>query len=235
MIHNAAVEDGRMTAKARGVLVYLLSRPVGWSTSSDKLARSEAFQREGRDAIREALKELEEFGYLVRNRSQKPDGTWEWNQMVTDQPTMDGLSGDGLSDDGSSDDGKPVDINKKEINNKDSVLTSPSSSPSVTRGAPLPAEDHMQRFEQWWGVFPKSVRKPETLVEYHRAWNSGVSHDELLEAAKGYQRQITLDGTEHRYIASSVAWLQGERWKDKYPPAPVPKAKLHPLQRSVAE
>lgn len=243
-VHNAAIEDGRMTAKARGVLVYLLSRPPGWSTSSERLAASDAFQRDGRDAIRAALRELEQFGYLTRTRTNLPDGKWSHDQTVTDQPTMDGLSGDGKTADGSAADGKPVDINKTDSNNTDSsVLTSSSPSPSVTEDVVIPVstspvlsrEENKRLFEIWWGVYPNSQKHAETERLYAAAVKSGISHEVLLEAARGYIRRIKQQQIQPQYIASSVTWLKDERWQDKYPPAPKPPSALHPLQRSVAE
>lgn len=88
-IHNAALADGELSFKARGILAYLLSRPPGWQTSAERLARS---GRDGDRAIKSGLKELEERGYLKRSKKHKPDGTWEWTQVITDQPELDTVS-----------------------------------------------------------------------------------------------------------------------------------------------
>lgn len=82
-IHNAALADGRLSFKARGILAFLLSRPPGWKTSAERLARSGT---DGERAVKSGLKELEALGYLKRSRSHGPDGTWVHNQVITDQP-----------------------------------------------------------------------------------------------------------------------------------------------------
>lgn len=89
-IHNAALADGRLSFKARGILAFLLSRPPGWKTSAERLARSGT---DGERAVKSGLKELEALGYLKRSRSHAdgsdPDvaaGTWVHNQIITDQP-----------------------------------------------------------------------------------------------------------------------------------------------------
>ena len=82
-IHNAALADGRLSFKARGILAFLLSRPPGWKTSVERLARSGT---DGERAVKSGLKELEVLGYLKRSRSHGPDGTWIHNQIITDQP-----------------------------------------------------------------------------------------------------------------------------------------------------
>ena len=93
IISNQAIEDARLTFKARGLLAYLLSRPVGWTTSAERLAAT-ASDRDGKDAIKTALRELEQHGYLVRSRSQDAEGKWTWVHEVTDQVEV-GKSADG--------------------------------------------------------------------------------------------------------------------------------------------
>ncbi|QGJ92855.1 helix-turn-helix DNA binding domain protein [Arthrobacter phage Pureglobe5] len=121
-IHNAALADGRLSFKARGILAYLLSRPPGWKTSADRLAQSGV---DGERAIKSGLKELEEFGYLTRTRTHDPaSGTFIHNQIVTDQPTISAKQPDGdtlVHDDDTTSalctGGKQPDINKTELNN----------------------------------------------------------------------------------------------------------------------
>lgn len=109
-ISNAALSDTRLSYRARGVLAYLLSRPIGWRTSAENLANTGA---EGRDAIRTALNELETHGYLIREKQQGPDGRWSTDVYVYDDPqeqpaiTDDGFPGLG-TDDGFPVVGKPA-------------------------------------------------------------------------------------------------------------------------------
>ncbi|QCQ93896.1 replication protein [Rhodococcus sp. SGAir0479] len=65
-ISNAVMNDDRLSFRARGVLMWLLSKPTDWRTRSVAIAAQSP--REGREAIRTAMRELEEFGYLVRER-----------------------------------------------------------------------------------------------------------------------------------------------------------------------
>ncbi|WP_367132768.1 MULTISPECIES: hypothetical protein [Streptomyces] len=60
VISNATLEDSRLSFRARGILAFLLAKPDGW------IARTEAIAtqgKEGRDAVRNAVKELKEIGY----------------------------------------------------------------------------------------------------------------------------------------------------------------------------
>jgi len=52
-----------ISLKAKGLYAFLQSKPDGWRFSVERIASQ---LKEGRDAVRRALKELEKFGYLIR-------------------------------------------------------------------------------------------------------------------------------------------------------------------------
>lgn len=83
---NAALEDERLSFRARGLLAYLLSRPQEWQTDSEKLARA---GREGREAVRTALRELVDLRYIIRVKSQDERGRWSTVSLVHDEPQPD--------------------------------------------------------------------------------------------------------------------------------------------------
>lgn len=87
VINNIALTDTRISFRAKGVLAYLLSKPDEWRVSERQLA-SEG--HEGVTAIRAALKELENAGYVERRRSQGQDGRFEWDSVVFDVPNQAG-------------------------------------------------------------------------------------------------------------------------------------------------
>lgn len=81
---NSALRDRRLSRRARGLLAELLSHCDGFGISIQSLV---AAGPEGRDAIRAALTELEEHGYLVRKRERREDGTLGGTQYyITDMP-----------------------------------------------------------------------------------------------------------------------------------------------------
>ena len=65
------LHDHSLSLKARGLLSTLLALPEGWDFSLKGLT---AICKEGLDAIREAVKELENCGYLVRGRVRNAKG-----------------------------------------------------------------------------------------------------------------------------------------------------------------
>lgn len=82
-IRNAILNDERISFRAKGVLIYLLTRPDDWKVSERQLAR---VGNEGVTAVRAALKELELAGYIVRRRMRGEGGRFEWESLVFDIP-----------------------------------------------------------------------------------------------------------------------------------------------------
>lgn len=104
IVPNVTARDRRLSFRARGLLVLMLSYPPDWQFNRDWLARQT--DGEGVSAVRTALQELEKFGYLVRRRIQVK-GRFQWVQTVyrnpqdvsADQP-IGGKSADEISADG---------------------------------------------------------------------------------------------------------------------------------------
>lgn len=69
VLPTSTIEDNRLSWEARGMLVYLLSKPDHWEVNiKDLLARTRNClgRRSGRDKVYLILKELQMAGYIVR-------------------------------------------------------------------------------------------------------------------------------------------------------------------------
>lgn len=85
-VDRRAVNDERLSFRARGVLVWLLDKPDDWRFSSETLA---AQAPEGRTAIRSALKELREAGYLRTTKYRDEHGRFHTEQVLHETPMSD--------------------------------------------------------------------------------------------------------------------------------------------------
>lgn len=83
IISNSLLRDESLSFRARGVLCAILSFPEGFRVSSDRLSD---MGKEGRDAVRSALKELEAAGYIKRQKRQDERGLWSSECVVMDVP-----------------------------------------------------------------------------------------------------------------------------------------------------
>lgn len=71
VIANSVFKDRRLSAKAKGILVEMLSLPENWDYTLKGLT---ALFSDGIDSIRQGIKELEENGYIVRERKRDARG-----------------------------------------------------------------------------------------------------------------------------------------------------------------
>ena len=84
-VPSSAVNDSTLSYRALGVLVYLLDKPDGWVVSAERLAKNPTRGgREGRDAVRSALRELALAGYYRLERRQRRDGTFSMGTALSE-------------------------------------------------------------------------------------------------------------------------------------------------------
>lgn len=65
-IKNELLSDADLSLKAKGLYAYLYSKPDDWDFSSERITLD---TKDGIDAVKSGLKELERAGYLVRMRT----------------------------------------------------------------------------------------------------------------------------------------------------------------------
>ena len=71
VIANSVFKDRRLSAKAKGILVEMLSLTENWDYTLKGLT---TLFSDGIDSIRQGIKELEENGYIVRERKRDARG-----------------------------------------------------------------------------------------------------------------------------------------------------------------
>lgn len=115
IISNDIVRDNRLSYKARGILLELLSRPDNWRISADALAAS---GKDGRESIMSGLKELREVGYIVTTRTQDEKGHWSTESIVYDEPKSGFPKSDKPKSDNPTIIEEPIKKNLERIGNK---------------------------------------------------------------------------------------------------------------------
>lgn len=83
VIDKTIINDDSLSFKARGIACYLLGKPDDWSISERHLVTCGP---DGAAAVRSGLKELEEAGYLRRERKRAEDGTFAWEAALYETP-----------------------------------------------------------------------------------------------------------------------------------------------------
>ena len=84
VMSNHHLRDKSLSLKAKGLLSLMLSLPEDWDYTTKGLAR---ICRDGVDSIRSAVQELEQRGYVVRNRVRNEKGQLgEMEYTIFEQP-----------------------------------------------------------------------------------------------------------------------------------------------------
>ena len=142
IISNSVIRDIRLSYRARGVLLDILSRPDNWRVSADSLSRSGS---EGRHAILTALKELRQVGYMRTQKLRKDNGQFETVSIVYDTPIYEATG-----------ERKP-DFGYPKVENRTSleVLSKKNLDTKL--------------FEVFWKAFPRKVGKQAAEKAYAKA------------------------------------------------------------------
>ncbi len=84
-VDRRTINDGRLSFRARGVLVWLLDKPDGFTISRDALASAGP---EGHHVVRQVLAELRTCGYLVRSQTRLPSGRFTTESVLYEVPPV---------------------------------------------------------------------------------------------------------------------------------------------------
>jgi len=70
-IDKTCLNDNKLSWKAKGLHAYLMSRPDNWTVRISQLSKA---SKEGRDAMRSGLAELENAGYATKEKTRNEKG-----------------------------------------------------------------------------------------------------------------------------------------------------------------
>ncbi|PTF03740.1 DNA replication protein DnaD [Staphylococcus devriesei] len=115
-VHKSFIHDDNLSWKAKGILLYLLSRPDDWRIYETELNKHSS---DGRDSLRTGIKELEQVGYIHRTRKRDEKGQLrEYEYQVFEQPSQIGKSYVGKTNIGKSNTTNNNSTNNNNTNNE---------------------------------------------------------------------------------------------------------------------
>lgn len=213
---NSWARDNRIGFRAKGLLTLLMSHTDGWRISMQSIATTTP---DGITAIRTAVQELEDAGYLTRtlvrnDKSQVEGSEWiladpfEEPVVESENPigekvfTLENLMSENLmSGNLISENLTLKNTNIKEHNNKENNMSS--------------------SFEAFWGVYPRKIGKGAARVAFEKAIKK-ASPITILAMAGAYANKPDLPDLQ--FIPHPATWLNQERWTDDLNAAGVSNA-----------
>lgn len=145
IIINDLINDSRLTAGAKGVACYLLSKPDGWKFYMEEIVSN---FNESYSKIKKYIEELEDIGFLerVKRKNEKGQFFYDYNinenyfvkstkptpQKTIGGKTTSGKPSDGNPGGGNPPDGNPPDGNPSDGNSISGILTANNTNISNT-------------------------------------------------------------------------------------------------------
>lgn len=199
-VPNAMLQDSRLSFKARGLWAYMQSLPDDWDFAVERIAEG----KDGKDAVRSGLRELEAAGYLSRKMISVGAGGSETEYSlsvpVAENPTAQTVA---VAENPPA--GNPpadIGITKKQVTDK--YKSQGAIAPSVI------GQDEM--FEAFWESYPRKVGKGSARSAFAKA----LKKADVQDIAQGFKRFLaSVEGKEERFIPHATTWLNGERWLDQ--------------------
>lgn len=201
ILSNEILRDNRLSFRARGILVSILSRPDNWRTNAESLANESI---EGRGAILTALKELETIGYLERTKHQNAQGHWISDSLIFDTPKFK----------------KPTSVEPtsenstviKELYKKN--LEQVEITPSDTNAGTIVAE-YVDAYQHYLGEKPPT-RSIGRIAKDAKQLLADGKNPELLQAAAH-----DCAATGHANLSSAYTWLLAEQSRNDKKKSPA--------------
>lgn len=147
ILNKGFLNNPKLSAKAKGLLAYLLSLPDDWQIYENELVKH---FKDGRDSLRSGIQELVKEGYIERVRMRNDDGTlgaYEYSvyeDLNHIGKSNIGKSNIGESNIGKSNIGKSNTTNNKKINNKKTNKKITNNTPEKPDGK----KNNFNNFEQ---------------------------------------------------------------------------------------
>ena len=222
VLNNGIFRDENLSAKSLGILAKMLSLPDNWEFSVTGLCS--IFKKDGIDSIRNGLKELEQNGYLVRNRVRDESGkltSAEWT--VSDQPMLvkPMLENPMLEN--------PMLENRTQYNTKE-FITKEFITKDIPPISPKGKTDCSDLFNQFWTAYPKHIAKQSAVKAFEKLKPDEKLLEAMLKAIEMQKESKQWEKDGGAFIPYPATWLNQRRWEDELPQGETDNVFLQMLQ-----
>ena len=121
-VHKAFIYDSNLSAKAKGILLYFLSRPDDWQIYTSEVVKH---MNDGQKAINSGIQELIKYKYVHRTQKRNDKGVFNgYEYLVYEKPTEMPFSENGKTENGKRHTTNNNSTKNDLTNNKDTVSES---------------------------------------------------------------------------------------------------------------
>jgi len=213
ILPNHWLRDPNLSLKAIGLLAQVLSHSEGWSMSINSLAKT---NNVGKDAIRTAIKELEDAGYLQRQQPRNGQtNRFEESVWVTGEPYAEKP----LTENPTTENPTPKNNNKQEEQVLENQVQEYSFPQSKFEARKASKNEHWEEFLKFYNCYPNKTGKQAAYKAYVKALKLATV-DELLAGVIRFASDPNLPVIKSK-IKHPATWLNAGCWEDEPLSAPI--------------
>lgn len=175
VVARDAIEDTKLSWRAKGLHTFLMSKPDGWEIFAKHLVVA---SHDGRDAVYAALRELIDYGYAERYERREKGKIRGHEYVVFETPQLNPTQYHGPLT------GLPYTVKPYAVNNSISRSHNSESSNNKERKA-----QDAYTFDQAWGAYPRRHgSNPKKAAEqvWNRRIKSGTSATDMYDGIIRY-------------------------------------------------
>jgi hypothetical protein len=185
---NELLNDSSISLKAKGLYVYMQSKPDDWVFSVDRIC----FQnKDGVDSIRSAINELVQSGYLSKERATIPNGGTLYHYKcifrALENPTLENPS-----------------LGKSNLGKSDPLVIKKESNKELIEKRIVD-----DRFEKFWNLYGKDIQKDKCYSEWK--FINTIDKDKILNTLPNYIASTP----EVQYRRHPITYLRNKGWLDE--------------------
>ncbi len=188
VMSNYHLRDKGLSLKAKGLLSQMLSLPEDWDYT---LAGLSYINKESKDAIRSAVKELETAGYVVRRQTIDEAGKFSTNEYIIYErpvavPSLDVPPSDVPSSENPTTE-KPLSENPTQLNTKKSNTEKQNTDRQNIDSLPIPSAPFRQQTRQ------RETKRRETMENislYREIILENIEYDLLRQQSSPYEDDL---------------------------------------------
>jgi hypothetical protein len=188
-VANQVLNDPKLSAKAKGLYAYLYSKPQNWNFAIDRISNDFT---DGRKAINAGLHELEENGYLLRERQGSGRVLYLLKSQMTKMDIRD--------IDPNAQNGK---VPKRQSAEMDTVS---NKELKVIKSI----SNKEKQFDVFWNQYPKKTDK----VKCNEIWKRKKLDSKLTEILEFIEQAKETDRWRKGFIKGPLVFLRNESWQD---------------------
>lgn len=229
VMSNYHLKETEMSLKAKGLLSVILSLPPEWDYS---IAGLVAISKENETAIKTALRELKQFGYLKVTKlmpNQTESGRIEYSYDIYEEPS-EALIAEFQSTEKQGAENQPLE-NQGQLNTNNKLIKNKLFNNKENNGQPAKPADRelIAEFNELWKEYPRKQGKANALKAYVRARKAGVDKLTVSNGITRYNAQIRANNTNMKYVKQGSTWFSQQCWDDEYQinNSPTPRKQDH--------